>query len=98
MSPESVKTFMTYFIAWTVIAGGGLLLVVPTRVQPSDLLPFLTGIIGSVITWVFSERMQAMQANRLDTAYRTPAASTTVHTAPDQPVTINTGDGAESRG
>lgn len=56
MSAETIKTAATYVIAGLVIIGGGALLVVPSQVPSEQLLPFLTGIIGTVIGFVFSER------------------------------------------
>lgn len=53
---EIIKTVATYVIALVVIVGGGLLLIIPTRLQASELLPFLTGAVGIVLGYVFGER------------------------------------------
>lgn len=59
MSTDTIKTIATYVIAILVILGGGLLLVLPSQVPPEQLLPFLTGIVGTVVGYVFSERSSA---------------------------------------
>jgi len=56
MSTEAAKTLLTYLIAAIVILGGGALLVIPTQVDPDQLLPFLTGTVGGVIAYVFADR------------------------------------------
>lgn len=56
---DILKTIFTYTIALVVIVGGGLLLIVQTTVEAAQLLPFLTSVIGSVITFVFQERSYA---------------------------------------
>lgn len=66
---DILKTIFTYTIALVVIVGGGLLLIVQTTVEASQLLPFLTSVIGSVITFVFQERSYAArEVARLETA------------------------------
>lgn len=80
MSIEATKTVFTYVIALVVIVGGGVLLVVPTRLQPSELLPFLTGAIGVVLGYVFGERSTASGAASQPTVTTTsgPPATTTI--------------------
>lgn len=80
MNAETIKTTFTYVIALVIIVGGGALLVIPTQLQPSELLPFLTGVIGVVIGYVFGERAQASAAANAPTVTTTagPPASTTV--------------------
>jgi hypothetical protein len=56
MSTDTIKTTATYVIAGIVIVGGGIHLVVPSQIPSNELLPFLTGIVGTVIGFVFSER------------------------------------------
>lgn len=59
MTQDILRTAATYTIAGIVIIGGGVLLVVPSQVPSNELLPFLTGIVGTVIGYVFSERTAA---------------------------------------
>ena len=56
MTNDTLKTAFTYSIALVIIVGGGVLLLVPSQVSPEQLLPFLTGIVGTVIGYVFGER------------------------------------------
>jgi len=79
MNTETVKATFTYVIALVIIVGGGLLLVIPTQLAPSELLPFLTGAIGVVLGYVFGERSATSGANN--------ATPTTVYAAP--PSTVN---------
>lgn len=64
MTVEVAKTFMTYLLALVVITGGGILLVVPSQVEQDALLPFLTGAIGTVLGYVFSERTSEAATSR----------------------------------
>lgn len=59
MRVDFLKTVATYGIAVLVIIGGGILLVIPTQVDTDQLLPFLTGAIGTVLGYVFAERQTA---------------------------------------
>jgi len=65
MDEQAIKTIATYLVAFVVIIGGGILLVVPSQVPPEQLLPFLTGIVGTVIGYIFSERTSAAASARL---------------------------------
>jgi hypothetical protein len=80
MSPDTVKTTFTYVIALVVIVGGGVLLVVPTQLDPAVLLPFLTGVIGTVLGYVFGERTATTAATN---------AGTTVVAEPPSTVTVS---------
>ena len=91
MSPETIKTTATYLIALVVIGGGGVLLVVPSQVPSNELLPFLTGIVGTVIGYVFSERSatSAIANQPTITTSAGPPPTTTVTPAGEDP-TLNT--------
>lgn len=56
MNNDTIRTIFTYVTALVVIVGGGILVVVPTQLDPNSLLPFLTGAIGTVLGYVFGER------------------------------------------
>lgn len=77
---ETLRTVFTYVIALVVIVGGGVLLVIPTQLETDALLPFLTGIVGAVIAYVFQDRASARQAANQPTVTTTtgPPATTTV--------------------
>lgn len=80
MSPDTIKTTATYAIAAIVIVGGGILLVIPSQIPSNELLPFLTGIVGTVIGFVFSERSATSAVNNQPTVTTSsgPPATTTV--------------------
>ena len=92
MSPETIKTAATYLIAGIVIVGGGVLLVVPSQIPSNELLPFLTGIVGTVIGFVFSERSATSAVNNQ------PTVTTTTAGPPAQSTTVTPGTPAESPG
>lgn len=87
MSADTIKTTATYIIAGIVIIGGGVLLVVPSQVPSDQLLPFLTGIVGTVIGFVFSERSatSAVANQPTVTTSAGPPATTTITPANDAP-------------
>lgn len=63
MRVDTLKTGFTYVIALVVLIGAGFLLVIPTEVDKSELLPFLTAVVGAVIAYVFArEQTQIVQA------------------------------------
>lgn len=74
MTPDTAKTVATYTIALVVIIGGGILLLVPSQVPSDQLLPFLTGIVGTVIGYVFSERSSSSAARRVESITSEPAS------------------------
>ncbi len=60
---DTLKTGFTYVIALVVLVGAGVLLVIPTQVDKSELLPFLTAVVGAVIAYVFArEQTQIVQS------------------------------------
>lgn len=85
MSADSIRSLATYLIALVVIVGGGILLVVPSQVPPEQLLPFLTGVIGTVIGYVFSERSGSRAA---EIALTSPPITMTTG---EPPVTVTSG-------
>jgi hypothetical protein len=76
---ENIKAIAPHLLALVVIVGGGILLVVHTQVSPDALLPFVTGMIGSVITWEFGQRqnVQTLEAASRLTSSALAAGSTT---------------------
>ena len=78
---ELLRTGMTYLIALVVIIGGGWLLVTPSQVPPEQLLPFLTGIVGTVIAFVFAERQQAASTTASVAATKAANGGTVDHAA-----------------
>ena len=73
MSIETVRTVFTYVIALVIIIGGGILLVVPTRIPANELLTFEQVVVGVVLGWVFSDRSASASSSRTLQALYTPA-------------------------
>lgn len=59
MKVELFKTVATYIIALVVLIGCGFLLIVPSRVPPQQLLPFVTAVTGAVVAYVFAQQQTA---------------------------------------
>ena len=80
MNNDTIRTVATYLIALVIIVGGGLLLVIPTQLSPSELLPFLTGVIGVVVGYVFGERSASSAVSNQPTVITSagPPPTTTV--------------------
>ena len=85
MASDTIKTTFTYTIALVVIVGGGALLVIPTQLDSTALLPFLTGVIGTTLGYVFGERAVASAAASQPTVTTTPGPppSTTITPSDD---------------
>lgn len=82
MSTELVRTVFTYVIALVVILGSGTLLVVRTQVDSSQLLPFVTGVSGVVLGYVFSDRSASASSSRTLQALYTPTPNGLVAPGP----------------
>lgn len=85
---DNIKTIATYSIALVVIVGGGVLVVVPTQLDPDALLPFLTGAIGTVLGYVFGERTASSASSNV------PVVNVTSGPPPSATVGPNDYDGA----
>lgn len=72
MSNDTIRTTFTYLTALVVIVGGGILVVIPTQLDPNTLLPFLTGAIGTVLGYVFGERTASSAVANQPTVTMTP--------------------------
>jgi hypothetical protein len=89
---DTIRTIFTYVTALVVIVGGGLLVVIPTQLDPNTLLPFLTGAIGTVLGYVFGERTASSAVANQPTVTTSagPPATTTV--SPPGPVGVEGGE------
>jgi hypothetical protein len=76
LNVDAIRTIFTYAIGLVVIVGGGALLVIPSRIPPEQLLPFLTGTIGLVLGFVFQERSSASTAKQTEAVIHATAATT----------------------
>lgn len=68
MQTDTIRLIFTYAIALVVIVGGGILLVIPSQIPADQLLPFMTGIFGVVIGFVFQRETAAGQARATERA------------------------------
>jgi hypothetical protein len=87
MSSDTIRTVFTYTTALVVIVGGGVLVIIPTQLDPNTLLPFLTGAIGTVLGYVFGERTASSAVANQPTVTTTagPPQVTTVSPPHDGP-------------
>jgi hypothetical protein len=87
MSNDTIRTVFTYTTALVVIVGGGILVVIPTQLDPNSLLPFLTGAIGTVLGFVFGERTASSAVANQPTVTTTagPPPTTTITPAHEAP-------------
>jgi hypothetical protein len=92
MSNDTIRTVFTYTTALVVIVGGGILVVIPTQLDPNSLLPFLTGAIGTVLGFVFGERTASSAVANQPTVTTTagPPPTTTITPASGEAPTLNT--------
>lgn len=88
MTSDTIKTFMTYLTAYTLVVGG-LAIIYLTRgdVAASEIRLLIAGFIGAAITFLFSERVAASAS-----ANATPS-TTYVNAQP--PATVNVNGGTE---
>lgn len=54
MSADTLRLAFTYVIAILILLGSFVLLLFPSQVDQASLLPFITGIIGIVLGFVFN--------------------------------------------
>lgn len=90
MTNDTIRTIFTYVTALVVIVGGGLLVVIPTQLDPTTLLPFLTGAIGTVLGYVFGERTASSAVANQPTVTTSVGPPPSVTVAP--PVDVDRGD------
>ncbi len=91
MQTDTLRLAFTYVIALVIVVGGGILLIVPSQVPPEQLLPFMTGIFGLVLGYVFTRDTQVGSARAAERAVAAGAASqptTTVSAGPPQTTTV----------
>lgn len=78
MQADTIRLLFTYTIAAIVLVGCFILLIIPSQVGQEGLVPFVTGVVGVVLGFVFnresttagqraSERAMAQGANAATT-------------------------------
>lgn len=69
MSADTIRLFGTYAIAFLTLFGCFVLLVFPSQVDQGNLLPFVTGIVGLVLGWVFNKESTTGGARAAERAF-----------------------------
>lgn len=54
MNSDNIRLLFTYTIAALVLIGCFILLVIPSQVGQEGLVPFVTGVVGVVLGFVFN--------------------------------------------
>ena len=54
MNADTIRILFTYVIAVLVLLGSFILLVIPSQVGAEGVIPFVTGIVGIVLGFVFN--------------------------------------------
>jgi hypothetical protein len=85
MSADTIRLIFTYAIAVLVLVGAFILLVLPSQVGSETIVPFVTGIVGIVLGFVFNRESTTAGARQSERAVAQGAAqatgSTTVNSA-----------------
>ncbi len=68
METDKIRLVATYLIAIIVLAGCFTLLMVPSQVDPKELLPFITGITGLTLGWTFQKEGAAASTRQTERA------------------------------
>lgn len=55
MNADTIRLIATYTIAILSLVGCFFLLLVPSQVDPAVVVPFVTGIVGLVLGFVFNK-------------------------------------------
>ena len=59
MATDQVRLLLTFAVVFLVIIGAFFLLIFPSQVTGETLVPFVTGILGIVLGWVFATQSSA---------------------------------------
>lgn len=54
MNADTIRLIFTYTIAVLVLVGSFLLLIFPSQIGSEGVIPFVTGIVGIVLGFVFN--------------------------------------------
>lgn len=68
MQADTIRLWATYAIAVLVLVGSFVLLVYPTQVPIDQIIPFVTGVVGLVLGWVFNRESTAAGARAQERA------------------------------
>jgi fatty acid desaturase len=97
MSADTIRLFFTYVIAAMVLVGCFLLLIFPSQVGQEGLIPFVTGVVGVVLGFVFNRESTIGGARAAERAMAQGAAGSpttvnteTTHVDGGNPTVVNT--------
>ena len=88
MNADTLRLAFTYVIAILILVGSFVLLLFPSQVDQASLLPFLTGIIGIVLGFVFNRESTTAGARAAERQFTQGA--TTANTAGANTMTTST--------
>ena len=74
---DTIRLAGTYAIGILVLVGCFLLLMVPSQVPSEQLLPFVTGVVGLVLGWVFNRESTAGGQRAAERAFDKGATTAT---------------------
>ncbi len=77
MQADTIRLVATYGIAILVLVGSFVLLMVPSQVPSEQLLPFITGVIGFALGWVFNKETSTQTARQTERAVSLGQGTTT---------------------
>ena len=75
MSSDTLRLAFTYVIATMTLVGCFFLLIVPSQVGSEGLVPFVTGIAGVVLSFVFNRESTTAGARAAERSMAAGAAS-----------------------
>jgi hypothetical protein len=75
INADTLRLSFTYVIAILILVGSFILLLLPSQVDNASLLPFITGIIGIVLGFVFNRESTTAGARAQERAVSLGAAT-----------------------
>jgi fatty acid desaturase len=68
MQADTIRLLFTYTIAAIVLVGCFILLIIPSQVGQEGLVPFVTGVVGVVLGFVFNRESSTAGARGAERA------------------------------
>lgn len=75
VNADTLRLTFTYVIAILILLGAFILLIFPSQVDQANLLPFITGIIGVVLGFVFNRESTTAGARAQERAVQLGATT-----------------------
>ncbi len=95
MNADNLRLLFTYGIAVMVLVGCFVLLIFPSQVTQDSLIPFITGVVGSILGFVFNResttagQRAAERSVSLGASTSNPSPTVTTSSGPPATVTVN---------